>query len=307
MAERRAGPARLTAVLACLALAAPSAGGATAPTVRDADVARGIQLVEDGDYDGAIFLLDAAARRLAGNPERVEDQSQAYLHLGIAYLAKGHESAARAQFRQALARNRSLALSADRFSPKVIDAFEAARAEAATDSAPPTAAPAAKPAAAGGEGGSKGGSKTWLLLGGGALVAGGVAVAASGGGGSSGSGAPTTTGGSGTSAPAVPQTENFSGHVAAHENLSFPITVAANGTLEARLTWTNAETLLAVDLHLPGSVVATSTRTSRTTATLTTSVIPHQYTLQVLHRGGCAEGSANPNCTTAFTLQVMHP
>jgi hypothetical protein len=289
-------PGRALAVTClCLGLIAPG----QAALGGDADVDRGIRLVEDGDYDGAIFLLDSAARRLAQDPQRIEDVSQAYLHLGIAYLGKGHESAAKAQFRQALGRIRDLSLSSERFSPKVIDVFEAARAEvraAGNAAAAPAPARSAPP--------KRGGGKVLLLVGGGVLAAGGVAVAAGGGGGEGSGGAPSSP-----STPAGPQTKTFTGNLAGHQNLSFPLTPGAGGVLEARLSWENAETLLALDLHVPGSVVATSTRATRTTAQLTAHVGAQGYTLQVLHRGGCADGPPplSPHCATPFTLQVTHP
>jgi hypothetical protein len=51
------------------------------PATADADVLRGIRQVEDGDYDPAIVTLDAAARRLGGDPAHARDLSQAYLYL----------------------------------------------------------------------------------------------------------------------------------------------------------------------------------------------------------------------------------
>jgi hypothetical protein len=282
------------ALAAVLLLASTPPAGATLPS--DPDVERGIKLVEDGDYDGAIFLLDATARRLAQDPRRAQDLSQAYLHLGIAYLAKGHESAAKAQFREALARIHDLSLSSERFSPKVIDLFEAAKAELRRAPASAAAVPAVAAPRRGG------GGKGLLLVGGGVAAAAGVALAAAG-----GSGGTADPGTPGATTPPGPQSRTFSGTVAGTENLSFPFTAGTSGTLEAKLTWENAETLLALDLHVPGSVVATSTRTSRTTANLTVAVGPHGYTLQLLHRGGCAEGPPNPHCSTPFTLQVTHP
>ncbi len=57
---------------------------------------KGIRLVDDGDYDAAIFTLDAATRRLAAQSPPSPDLSQAYVYLGIAYLGKGHDAAATA-------------------------------------------------------------------------------------------------------------------------------------------------------------------------------------------------------------------
>jgi len=105
----------------------------------DAEVQRGTRQVEDGDYDAAIVTLDAAARRLTADPSRARDLSQAYLYLGIAYIGKGHEAAAKAKFREAVAQIKDLTLSPDKFPPKVIDLFEAARAEERAQVAPASA------------------------------------------------------------------------------------------------------------------------------------------------------------------------
>jgi tetratricopeptide (TPR) repeat protein len=97
--------------------------------VTDAEVRKGIRAVDEGDYDAAIFTLDAAARRLAADSSGARDLPQAYLYLGIAYVGKGHEAAAKAKFREALRQIKDLSLNADRYPPKVIDVFEAAKAE----------------------------------------------------------------------------------------------------------------------------------------------------------------------------------
>jgi hypothetical protein len=142
--------------------------------VTDADVQKGIRMVDDGDYDAAILLLDAAARRLSGDAGKVRDLSQAYLYLGIAYVGKGHEAAAKAKFREAVTRIKDLSLSPDKYPPKVIDLFEAAREEARTAGARPPASAAASGPPARSEGG--GGGKKLLLIGGLGLAAAGGAV-----------------------------------------------------------------------------------------------------------------------------------
>jgi hypothetical protein len=287
-------------------------GHAQAPVARDPEVLEGIRQVDEGDYDAAILTLDTAARRLARDPARAQEVAQAYLHLGVAYLGKGHEASARAQFREALARVKDLDLSPEKFAPKVIEAFEQARAESgrgavAAAPAPPPDHPApvaATQAAAEKKGGGKG------LLIGGLLVAGvggGVAVAAGGGGG----------GGSATPTPAPRRTETFNDNLPGNANLTYPIVVASAGTLEATLTWTEPEARLAMDLHLPGTIVARSTPGTNTRATLTFNVSPQTYQLQVLHRGGCGDeaGAASlPSfglearpCSSSLTLTVIHP
>jgi tetratricopeptide (TPR) repeat protein len=151
--------------VAAVFLVATSAQAATKQAAStDPEIIKGVKQVEEGDYDAAIVTLDAAARRLAQNPTRSQELSTAYLYLGIAYVGKGHEAAAKAKFREALERIKDLSLSPDKYPPKVINLFEAARAEASrggTTAAPP----------------SKGKSKSKLLLiSGGIVVAGGAAV-----------------------------------------------------------------------------------------------------------------------------------
>ncbi len=162
----------------CLSLALPLLGtGVAAQSPEDPEVAKGIKLVEQGEYDSAIFALDDAARRLSADPKKTKELSDAYLYLGIAYLGKGHEAAAKAKFREAVKQIRDLNLSPEKFAPRVINLVEAAKAELGTPAAKPAVAPAQK----------KGGSKKLLLFGGlGVAAAGGAAVALSGGGGDSG-------------------------------------------------------------------------------------------------------------------------
>lgn len=154
----------------------------------DPEVAKGIQQVEQGDYDAAIFTLDGAARRLSADPRQSRELSEAYLYLGIAFLGKGHEAAAKAKFREAVKQIKDLTLSPDKFAPRVIDLVEAAKAEAGTTAA------GAKPAAAAAPAKKGGGSKKVLIFGGlGVAAAGGAALALGGGGGSSPSGGASCT------------------------------------------------------------------------------------------------------------------
>ncbi len=117
-------------LIACLValVAAPSEGRAQAP---DPELVAGIRLVKEGDFETALLTLDGVARRLTGDPGRVRDLAQAHLYLGIAALALDQKEAAKGHFRRAAEADRTLRLSSDRFSPKVIGAFEEARREAA--------------------------------------------------------------------------------------------------------------------------------------------------------------------------------
>ena len=138
----------------------------------DADLAAGIQRVDEGDYATAVITLDRAARALSGHKERTHDLAQAYLYLGIAYVGLGSETSAKARFRDALAQAGDLNLSPEKFPPKVIELFEKAREE---NRHLPAASPSAEPAA------KRGSKLPLILIGVGAAAAGGVALAAGGG------------------------------------------------------------------------------------------------------------------------------
>jgi hypothetical protein len=273
------------------------------PAATDAELLRGIRQVEDGDYDPAIVTLDAAARRLAGDPGRARDLSQAYLYLGIAYIGKGHEAAAKAKFREAVAQIKDLTLSPDKFPPKVIDLFEAARAEARAQATPAPSA-AATPAAAAAASKKGGGGKTILIVGGLAAVGGGVALAAGGGGGggSTGGGGGLTPTPTTTPAPAR-NSQTFSGSVADQESRGFTVTARSAGTLDAMVTWQDRSLRLSLDCQLeapPYTACGTSNRTSDTTAALSATVTQTTYLIVVANYSGRTG-------TEAFTLTVLYP
>jgi hypothetical protein len=155
---------RRRALLLLLALLAPLALIAAPP---EPDLATGIRQVEEGDFEGAVATLQAVTKKLAGQPARRQELAQAHLYLGIAQVALDQREPAKAAFKAALAQNKDLRLSPERFSPKVIGVFEEARQEAEKAAA---AAPA------------KGGNKTLLWVGLGGAAAGAAVIAAAGGG-----------------------------------------------------------------------------------------------------------------------------
>ncbi len=267
--------------LLCLALI-PLLVAFSAPAemgTNDPDVKKGISLVTDGEYDGAILLLDNAARRLATDKTKASDLSQAYLYLGVAYLGKGAEAAAKAKFREAIAQIKDLSLSPDDFPPKVIDAFEAAKAE----SAGAVKAPAPP---------KKHGSGKVLLIVGGVAAAGGIAAAAAGG--SSGSSANTPSG--------TRQTLTFNGTLGYTE--SYTVVATKAGQLEARASWQNGQIRLDLscqDQNPPYTDCGgTYTRTSNTTAVYTANVTQKEYLITI----GNFEGYPEPQ---SYTLTVLFP
>lgn len=142
----------------------------------DPALATGIRQVQEGDFEGAVATLEPAAERLARNGGPAA--AQACLQLGIALLALDQRDPAIARFREALTHQASLRLARDRYSPKVLGAFDEALrlSQAEKAAAQPTERAA-----------SRHGLRRTALVAGGALAAGaGVALAASGGGSSPG-------------------------------------------------------------------------------------------------------------------------
>ena len=261
---RRILPLALTIALCVTSIDAfPQASG-------DPEVAKGIQQVEQGDYDAAIFTLDGAVRRLAADPKRNQELSEAYLHLGIAFLGKGHEAAAKAKFREAVKQIKDLTLSPDKFAPRVIDLVEAAKAEAAR---PAEARPAAAAAPA-----KKGGSRKVLLIAGlGVVAAVGAAVALAGGGGDNGGSAnpPATTPPATTPASACASRTGVL--VQPNDNGGEIIITATQASLfSAQIDWTGTAPLPNVDMFInseatgdtitTGNLVSSGTTTARRAA-----------------------------------------
>jgi len=274
-------------------LVAGSLPAAAQPAPSDSEVVKGIRQVDEGDYDAAIVTLDAASRRLAGDPARVRDLSQAYLYLGIAYVGKGHEAAAKAKFREAVRQIKDLVLSTDKYPPKVIDLFEAAREEvnraapAPSASAPSASAPAPAPPA------KKGASHKGLIIGGVVLAGAGVAVAAAGGGG----------GGSAAVTPPDTRTsQTFTGNLPANETRGFTVTASKSGALEATLTWSTRTLSLTIDCQEHGppyNQCGHSNRTTDTSASLTATVTQKEYDIIV--------NNFNDAGPEPFTLTVRYP
>lgn len=286
------------AVLSLVLAGAPDPALAQAPAppaAADPDVARGIRQVDEGDYDAAIVTLDTAVRKLASQPGRQDDLAQAYLHLGVAYLAKGHETSARARFRDAIRQARNLSPSTERFAPRVIELFEKAREEVGAPAPAPSPAAAVRQAAE-----KKGGSKGLLLAGVGLAAAAGVAVAVSGGG-SSEPDAPAGPPGPG----GLRQTAFPNETLNAGAGKDFVVNVTGTGQLTAKVNWQPVGVLLdmyIVALSNSQRVLMTGSRTATTEVQLTLPVTAQAYRISVTHSSG--QGAQVP---ATFTLTVQHP
>jgi hypothetical protein len=267
----RTRPARCALLVAALVAGPAAAAG-------DPDVARGIQLVEEGDLDAGIFVLDGAVRRLETASGGHPDLPQAYLYLGIAFVGKGHEAAAKAKFREALKQARDLAVTAERFPPKVIELFEQARAESRREAPAVAAHPAT---------GRKGGRKGLILLGVGGAAAAGVAVAVAGG--SAGGGAADTG----------RTTVTFSNQLTQFKSSEeYGVMVGGSGSLEAVVRWNEDGVVVGIYLAGGQGVLAESLQTGPRESRLTAPVSAGTYKIGVLY------GSHG---TATYTLTVTHP
>jgi len=258
----------------------------------DPDVALGIRHVDEGEYDDAILVLDAAARRLSQAKAPSHLLSQAYLYLGIAYLAKGHETSAKARFRDALAQVRDLEVTPESFAPRVVEMFEKAREEMRAANTGSEAAPAAIVSPPPVE---KGGGGKLLLIGGGLAAAAGVAVAAGGGGSSD---APTGGG-------SLRQTSFPNEVVRAGGGRDFLVTATGSGTLTARVSYSPAGVQLGmyiVALATPSQGLAEGNQSGTTELTLSLAVTAQAYRIAVTHSSG-----QGPQVDATFTLSVTHP
>jgi hypothetical protein len=157
------------ALLAVVSALAPQATAAPeTPATVESAVAAGVRQVEDGDFEAAVPTLESAIARLRGDPARVRLLVQADIQLAVAHVALGDTPAAVQAFTEALTVDPRLRLPAERFSPKVLRAFETARAQrlARTDTGAHRSS----------------GGRTALLVGGGVAVAATAAVLATRGG-----------------------------------------------------------------------------------------------------------------------------
>lgn len=259
------------------------------PPIADPDVRRGIALVDEGEYDSAILALDAAVRRLAADKgHSTRDLAEAYFYLGVAYLGKGHETSAKARFREAVQQARDMSPSPEKFPPRVIELFEKAREESRAETPAATS-----PGAATVEPKKKGGSKALLVIGGVALAGGGAALALGGGGGGGG-GSPTTLSGQ--------QTFTASGTIVEGNSQYYTFVASRAGTMEATITWQDrsVELRLTCQLRDPPYTECPGTynRTTDTSARFTSSVVQNTYLVGVDNYDGRTE---------PFTITIRYP
>ncbi len=233
----------------------------------------GIRQVEQGDFEAAVATLRAAAAAIAGDPTRSVERARAYLFLGVAYLALDQSADAHRSFISALRDDPRLRLTDERFSPKVVAAFEAARREVR---------------GAGGGGGSKG--KIVVAAAAGAAVAAGAAIAL---GGSSG---PLRVANARFATPAI---------VCPDDSNALPITYAvlADVTNEGDAATVLSATVMArIEVSTEAEVGFTSSRP----VMINPSSIPAQRTttLRLESTLLCSNGAGGPPRSNAWSAHL---
>lgn len=221
-------------VLVCLTVGSVLVARARAtPQPANAEMAQGIRQAEEGDFESAILTLDSVVRRLEGTAGRGSEISLARLYLGMSYLGVGQLEKARLQMREAWLADRNLTLDPKKFPRRVMQAFEAAKAEARSTTPPEAQTPRGK--------GRSG--KTLLIAGGATALAGAAALASS----SSTPSSPSTSpapvptpqvlvgGSSGVSGPGV--TTRFSA-----------FTVPSAGVIQYSGNWTQSASTFSLEL-----------------------------------------------------------
>jgi hypothetical protein len=93
------------------------------------ELARGIELVQRGDFQNAITVLDGASRRLSSGGAPARSLARAYAYLAVAYLGLNHEQTAKAKFIEALNADRTLQLDSEEFPPRIVEPFREAQRE----------------------------------------------------------------------------------------------------------------------------------------------------------------------------------
>lgn len=113
-----------------------------------------------------------------------------------------------------------------------------------------------------------------------------------------------------TPTPDTRRTETFTGRMTLEEYCrGFNFVVQRTGTLDARVTWTETNVELKMELfdtpEESGPVVATSNRLSQTAASLSFPVVPKAYSLDLCHTGNsCGDDQA---CAGTYMMTVTYP
>jgi ankyrin repeat protein len=128
-----------------LALAVAQASPAVPQEALDPELAKGIRLVDEAEFEAAVTSLNAVVRTLVARGNRPLELSRAYLYLAIAHLGLSQEQAAKAKFVEALRSDRDLTLSTNEFPPPVVEIFDQVKRSLATPPPPRPSTPSRPP------------------------------------------------------------------------------------------------------------------------------------------------------------------
>src|SRR5713226_1498651 len=111
-----------------VSLAVGTALSQNIPGGADPTLQTGMAQFGEGDLAGSAFTLEAVIRSLSLEPAvHAKELSQAYLYRGAAFAGLGQEENAKGSFAAALQYDKTLRIGEDKFSPRVVRVFEAAR------------------------------------------------------------------------------------------------------------------------------------------------------------------------------------
>lgn len=134
--------ARCVASVLALVVLLPAASHAVQERAdSDAEVAKASRLIDEGDFQGAIDILQPAVRRLALNDRQSRQLARGYLYLGISYLMLREEEAGKGYFREALKEDPGLVIDEARHPAKVVRAFADVQRDLRPAPAPSSATP----------------------------------------------------------------------------------------------------------------------------------------------------------------------
>jgi hypothetical protein len=165
---------KMTALMVLALFAASQSSGEGQMLESAAHLAKGITQVDEGDFSGAVITLDDVIRELSLETNHEKDLATAHLYLAIAHLGLSQWDRAKGEMREAWRSNKDMKLDPRKFVPRVLQLFEAVRAEDKLAEATPKPTPTPSPAATATAQKSAGGHTGLILVGVGGAVVGGV-------------------------------------------------------------------------------------------------------------------------------------
>jgi hypothetical protein len=119
---------RLLGVCLAACLMGAVAVALTPPATPVPTLVAGISQYDEGDMTGSVLTLETVIRSLSVEPAlHANDLSQAYLYRGAAFVRLAQEENAKGSFASALQYDKELRITEEKWPPRVVRVFEAAR------------------------------------------------------------------------------------------------------------------------------------------------------------------------------------